>query len=212
VEDVKRGSALKLYVLFEKLGMLISRNRRVDGLWVGVLGDKKDDYLLQRVEDALKLIQQYDPTRYRRILRDVDRIWISHLIGARGQFNDTLKTCELDYKFVSSSPPELVASIIVHEATHAHPYLRKLGYPEELRYRIEKICIKQQLAFAQKHPNGNEAVKRAEQLLALDQSFWSNEEFRERRPNQELAAATDAGIPHWLVRLIWKLRRKPKRK
>jgi hypothetical protein len=150
---------LKLYVLFEKLGMLISRNRRVDGLWVGVLGDKKDDYLLRRVEYALKLIEQYDPTRYRRILRDVDRIWISPLIGALGQFSDTLKTCGLDYKFVSSSSPDLIASIIVHEATHAHPYLRKLGYPENLRYRIERICIKQQLAFARRYPNGKEAVE-----------------------------------------------------
>jgi hypothetical protein len=192
--------------------MLISRNRRVDGLWVGVLGDKKDDHLLQRVEDALKLIEKYDPTRYRRILRDVDRIWISHLIGARGQFNDTLKTCGLDFKFVSSSSPDLIASIIVHEATHAHPCLRKLGYPEEFRYRIEQICIKQQLAFAKKHPNGKDAIEQAEQLLALDQSFWSNAAFRERRPKQELAAATAAGFPQWLVKVIWKLRKKPKQK
>jgi hypothetical protein len=188
--------------------MRLSYKRIVDGVWVGVLGgNKSDDGLIRNVSEALKLIQQYDPVRYRRLLRDVKRIWIHTLVGARGQFNFAFKRCSLDLRFVESAPIETIASTIVHEATHGHPCLTKMGYPEGLRSRIENICMQQQLAFVRKLPAATSAEDDVKRNLTREPSFWSDKARNERRPDQELEALRSLGVPDWITKSFQAVRR-----
>jgi len=197
---------MEIWLRAEKCLMRVSYSRHVDGLWLGSLGGKGDEHLLCRVEDALTLIKNFDPLRYARIRRDVERIWINQRIGAIGTFNFTLKLCYLDRKFVETSAVESIASTIVHEATHGHPCLRKFGYPEALRYRIEQICMKQELAFACLLPDSKLLREQIGRSLAMDPSYWLEKEFAARRPVQELEAARAAGIPDWLTKSILRTR------
>lgn len=184
--------------------MAISRSRRVDGIWLGIASDKSGDPVLDRVESALGLIKQYDAIRYRRVMRDVERIWVKPLIGARGQFSSTFKRCALDHNFVVSASPEAIASTIVHEATHGHVWLRKFGYPEALRPRIEKICFRQQLLFLEKVNADEEVSAGVKRNLARPTSFWSDKDFQSRREDEAFRAAKSYGTPLWLVKLILK--------
>lgn len=186
----------------DRLGMRLSRSRRFDGLWLGVFGGKRDDHMLGRIEEALKLIKIHDASRYQRLLRDVDRIWIQVLCGPVGNFNARLRTCSLDIRFVGMAPTEVIASTIVHEATHAQPRLLKLGYREGLRHRIERICIRQELAFADRLPGGSILREVLKPELARPGTDWSDEARAERHIAGELAAARFVGLPDWLTRLL----------
>jgi hypothetical protein len=61
--------------LVTRLMLRWSLSRQVDGLWIGSFDDKEAaEADLDRVEAALHLIKTYDPQRYRRLLRDLDRV------------------------------------------------------------------------------------------------------------------------------------------
>ncbi len=192
--------------LFERISIWMSFKRRFDGLWIGIIADKKDNHLLDRIEDALKLIKQHDPLRYSRILRDIERIWTSIRLSGGGEFNPISRICHLDKRYVESSSAQAIASVIVHEATHGYPCLLKMGYPEKLRYRIEQICIHQELLFARRLPNSKSLCENLERKLKRDPSFWSNREIATRRPSQEIAGLKATGVPDWLIKMALKAR------
>src|SRR5262245_16363804 len=85
----------------------IYKRRTVDGLDLFAT----DDILLDRVEAALVLIKVHDPVRQRRMLGDLNRIWITYLPGPTGQFISRTRTCELERRFVlrEGTTPELIA-------------------------------------------------------------------------------------------------------
>lgn len=152
-----------------------------------------------KVEAALELVRLHDPLRYKRITRDLERIWVCGLIGACGQYDEAVRMCRLDAKYVETSTPEAVASTIVHEATHGHPCMRKIGYPEALRHRIEQICFRQEILFAEKLPSAAEEVAGVRRNMARAEDFWTDEGFWKRRPEQEEAAAKLYGMPRWVL-------------
>ena len=121
------------------LVMRLCHSRRVDGLFVGVMGGRADNAVLRKVEDALAFIKQHDPSRYRTILKRIEAVWVRPLFGARAQFEVRSNRCSLDYEYAKSAGVHEIASSIVHEATHAHPCMLKLGYREEIRHRIELV-------------------------------------------------------------------------
>jgi hypothetical protein len=205
---------MTLQSLGERLLMRIGHSRRVDGLWIGVNGDKSDDDALARVEQALCLIKRYDPIRYNRIHRYLDAIWVCHLPGLYGQFRKVYKRCDIDMRSVRRSTSERIAAVIIHESTHAHPSMIKIGYAEHLRHRAEALCMRQELAFARKLPNGQELREGVELRLASEPSTWSNDALRRLRLDGEFAMARAAGIPDWVTKSIiaardagWRLRR-----
>ena len=121
-----------------------------------------------RVEAALRLIKTYDRIRYDRLIRDLDRIWVKVLPASIASFNHSLNACQLDERFVlaEKSSPELIASVIVHEATHARLMRCGIGYDAALRVRVEKVCLRRELAFAAKLPNGEQIRAQADPELA----------------------------------------------
>ena len=111
--------------------------------------------------------------------------------------------CEIDQHRAKTMSVTYMASIIVHEATHGFPCLLKFGYPENLRHRIERICIRQQLDFARKCGD-DQLCDQIERLLRIKASHWSNESFQERKWMRGLEALKTYGVPIWLAKtLVW---------
>jgi hypothetical protein len=148
---------------------------QIDGLWVGCFVKALSASALCRVGKALLLIKRHDPMRYRRLLSDLDRIWINLLPGPLGQYREELNLCELDERYVlaKETTPELIASVIVHEATHARLRRCGIGYDEPIQSRVEAVCFRRELAFANQLPNGFSVRERA--ISYLD--YYTPEKF-----------------------------------
>ncbi|AZO45514.1 hypothetical protein EJ076_32700 [Mesorhizobium sp. M7D.F.Ca.US.005.01.1.1] len=171
-------------------------------------GDKSAD----KVAAALHLIQVMDPVRYRRVVRDLKQIWITTIPGAAGQFVRSTSTCELDERFVTGEhiSIEEVAGAIVHEATHARLDQCGIGYEERLRTRVEEVCMRRELAFAAKLPEGA-GIRRWVEARQNGPVDYSNAAFNTR----EIAGIRDAmihlGMPIWFadtIVFIGRLRRR----
>src|SRR5262245_47027400 len=126
----------------DRLLLRIAVVKHLDGLWVGA--DNTTD--LNRTIEALGLIKRYEPRRYTRLLRDLDRVWVRLIPEALARFNPSLRACELDTRYVrdQASTPELIAATIVHEATHARLWHCGIGYEEDQRHRVEAVCVRRE--------------------------------------------------------------------
>jgi hypothetical protein len=189
----------------DRLALRLSTARYVDGLWVGTWEDNPEP-ILRRIEDALALINRYDRIRYNRLVRDLHRVWVIILPAALGSFDSKLYACKIDTRFVlaDTTTPELIASTIVHEATHARLWRRGIGYEQAQRPRIEAICFRREIAFAAKLPDGGQVRDMAERTLTLcaDQSFWTNAAFYERHVEGSFEGMRYYGTPEWLIRIL----------
>ncbi|HEU5273868.1 MAG TPA: hypothetical protein VFU97_09415 [Xanthobacteraceae bacterium] len=200
----------KMESLVSRVQLWFSTHKRIDGLWISTW-ERDPDFLLRRVEEALELIKTYDRLRYDRITRDLDRVWARMVFGYAAQYTPAMNACELDVRFVLAvaSSPAIIAASIVHEATHARIMHRGIEYAEPIRARIEAICVRRELAFAKKLPNGLELQELAEGRLerCATPEFWTNAKFRERDVEGTIEAARDAGIPMWIVRVVFAVAR-----
>jgi hypothetical protein len=164
---------------------------------------------LLRVMEALSLIERYDPLQYARVTHDLKRVWVNLLADARACFRRSLEACVLDERYVlaKTTTPEMIAKTIVHEATHARLERWGIEYEEKLRPRIEAICIRRELAFIAKLPNGQplqeEAARKLEWCVRNPDHF-SPVSFRQRRDRGAVEALRYLGIPSWLIGTIVK--------
>ncbi len=166
--------------------------------------------MFDRVAQALDLIKTSDPLRYRRILRDLDRIVVAPLLtGAKAQYSREINACEIDERFILGEryAPELAASTIVHEATHARLEHMGFVYVEERRQRIEQICVGRECAFLAKVP-GNVASERIDYLrqYEVDPHDLSAEAFAKRGETGEREVLRYLGVPDWLFPILFRIR------
>ena len=180
----------------------LSKSISVDGLWIGAFCDEDQGDVILRVQSALALIKAHDVKRYKQAIASFDRIWVSYLFGAVGQYVPELRRCQLDPGFVLSSPIEAIASTIVHEATHARFINVGIPYTYENRHRVEKACIRQELVFAQRIPGAEELRRRINEKLLLGPDVWSKEASSTRF--REAFMESDGGLPKWLRRRLFK--------
>lgn len=202
--------------LWDRLMLRLSKSEHVDGLWVGVFDDHPEA-MLRRLKNALELIKAHDPLRYSHLIRDLKRLWVCGGLSTIGCFNYRLGACQFDDRFVlaETTTPELLASAIVHEATHARLWNWGIRYDEPLRPRVEAVCVRRQLAFAKKLPDGRRSQEWAERILASsDPANLSNTSFWKRDYDWRIAELHRLGVPDWLVRtivalahFIWAVRR-----
>jgi hypothetical protein len=191
--------------LADRLALYFSTGTYVDGLWIGAWEDQPEP-ILRRIEAALSLIKRHDRVRYDRLIRDLDRIWVIVLASPRACFDYKTYACQIDsrYFLAETTTLELIASTIVHEATHARLWRRGFRYEEARRRRIEAICIRRQIAFASRLPNGRTARDSAERTLTLCASddYWTNKAFHDRHIEDGIAALRHLGAPEWLLRIL----------
>lgn len=189
---------------FDFLAIKFNNKRTIDGLPVFYNSDHagKD---ADKVVAALRLIQKFDLVQYRRVVCDLNRIWITTIPGAIGRFIKSTSTCELDRRFVldEHTATEQIASTIVHEATHAHLFRRGIGYEERLRARVEGICMGREQAFAAKLPDGASIRNWVEaSRVELESLEFSNVAMHARRIDDSRNALLDLNAPAWLADVI----------
>jgi hypothetical protein len=185
----------------------MSAGRVIDGLWIGTF-EMDSGPILERVEQALLLLEQYDERRYDRLRRELSRIRVRLLTDGQGCFNAALRACELDTRFVldeRTTPSELAATII-HEGTHARFENRGVRYQGELRHRIEAACFREEIAFSSRLPDGAEIRERAERWMAVPKQFWSDEAREQQYLDGALNTLRHVGVPDWVLPILRKLR------
>jgi hypothetical protein len=190
--------------LANRIDFYLSVSRVVDGLWIGTI-DVNDELILRRVEEALGLIKAYDKRRYNRLLNDLERVWVRLLPGELGHFSVAISACVLDTRFVldEATSPEMLATVIVHEATHARLRRCGFGYDEDVRPRVEAICHRRELAFVRKLPNAQSArdwAERAMEVMQHPSTEYTDAAFAKRRLEGYVEALHHLGAPKWLVR------------
>jgi hypothetical protein len=164
---------------------------------------KKGGKGADKVAAALQLICDVDPIRHRQVVRDISRIWITTVVAAAGQLMPSTSICELDERFLMREDISIeeVAGAIVHEATHARLFRWGIGYEENLRDRVENICMARELAFAAKLADGA-AIRRWVEARQNGSVDYSNSAFAVR----EIAGAREAlvhlGTPGWIADIV----------
>jgi hypothetical protein len=136
--------------------------------------------------------------------RDLDRIWVRLLTTGIAQFSPVVRACLLDERFVlaDTTDTEIVAAGIVHEATHARLWHRGIRYDEAVRPRVEGICMRRELAFARKLPDGRRVRQWTEDALAISKSHWTDTAFRDREREGNLQVLQHLGGRNWLARVV----------
>jgi len=191
----------------DRLELWFSTSRRIDGLWIGGM-ESKDWPGFGRVESALRLIKDHDPISYSRVTRHLDRIWVRLISNAGAHYERRSNACVVDERFVLSETVDEIASTIVHETTHARLEHWGITYEDEVRRRIEAICIRRQLNFVGKLSGGEKLREGLSATLSWcfdDHDYFSNMRFQDRHVQGSIEALRYLGAPAWFVRVVTKL-------
>jgi hypothetical protein len=158
-----------------------------------VVENSRDDIrtadVIARLDEALGLIETYQPWRLRHLRRDVREIWIVRY-PCRGAYLPDERRCMTELTFlarrdITAAP---VASSILHEGIHAR--VDRMGVRREGRDRAreERLCRRAELEFGRALPPdlGAPVVERALASLELEDADvaptidWSEAMQRQR--------------------------------
>ena len=133
--------------------------------------DIETNIVLQRLDDALELIERYQPWRLRHLRQDVRYILVVRY-PCRGAYFPAERACLTELTFlartdISAAP---VASSIVHEGMHARMHAMGVSPYSRDAAREERICRRAELAFGRAVPIelGALVVARAVASLELE--------------------------------------------
>src|SRR4051812_33245600 len=126
--------------------------------------------VLQRLDESLALVEQYQPWRLRHLHRDVKQIRVQRF-PTRGAFlpEDRAGLRELTVLARRDIGPATVASTIVHEGMHARVHAMGVSPVNRDRAREERICRRAELDFGEGLPAdiGAPVVERARASLTF---------------------------------------------
>lgn len=124
---------------------------------VDTIEEPAPDDLVLKVVDALHLIGVVDPHRLTRIRQDVDSIALIEWSGSRriAAYMPRSRSCYIRIGVAREYSDGTLATIIAHESTHARlDRLRVVSWRGALKHRIEHRCLREELAFAARLPEG----------------------------------------------------------
>jgi len=151
--------------------------RRIRGIPVELVNSRPeiaDADVLERLDEALGLVERYQPIRFRHLVRDIRAIRVERY-ACRGAFIPSEGTVITELTFlarrdITAAP---VASSILHEGVHARVdafATRVLGgrSGEWSMAREERLCRRAELAFGRALPGelGTPVIERA--MATLD--------------------------------------------
>jgi len=126
--------------------------------------------VLARLDEALALIERYQPWRLRHLQRDLDEIRVVRF-PCRGAWIPNEGACVTELTFlarrdISAAP---VASSIIHEGMHARVDRMGVSRAGRDRAREERLCRRAELEFGRSLPAdlGAPVVQRALESLDL---------------------------------------------
>jgi hypothetical protein len=151
--------------------------------------DIRTEDVLQRLDDALDLIERHQPWRLAHLHRD-----LSHFIVARfpcrGAFFPEQRACMTELTFLARTDitPAPVASSILHEGMHARVHAMGVDAATRDRAREERLCRRVELEFGLSLPQelGAPVIERARDSLELDDEGvapivdWAEAQRRQR--------------------------------
>jgi hypothetical protein len=148
--------------------------------------------VLERITAAIELIAKHDPRAHHQLSRRVKRLLVTEAGGAH--FIAGIATCRIGVRSVVAQTTTWLAMTLIHEATHARLAQAGIPYNERYRARIEQLCVREEIAFAEKVPGSEAEVARARNLLS--QPWWTPEQHK----RNSLAELRRLGFPEWLLR------------
>jgi hypothetical protein len=127
--------------------------------------------VLQRLDDALALIEWYQPIRFAHLRRDI-RVIVVQRFASRGAYLHEHRAILTELTFLARRDigPEVVASSVLHEGVHARTFCLARSQAGTQPAREERICRRAELAFGRALPaeTGVPVIARALESLALD--------------------------------------------
>lgn len=167
---------------------------QVEGFQLVRVDSDNERLVCDRVGEALKLVREIDAPRFQRIRRDIRRILVVKAGGP--EYWPLADGFILNRDYVTDAPIELIALSIVHEATHARLWKLGFRYHRSLRARIEAVCVRSEIRFADGLPTPITWIRHAREKL--EHPWWSDDKVSERR----LHAMRLQGWPGWLLRAL----------
>lgn len=197
--DYKTSFRRKIYLLPLKFTFAISRKFPRNDFKVAAFTSGKIAF--PKIDQALNLICKFDPRSYRRIQRDIKMILVFATPPYCAEWVGQLQMCVLDREYICRPDvlPEEIASTIIHEAAHARLDRAKINYNDGIRNRIERICVKSEIVFAKRLPNGEQLIENAESRLKIPENYWTNSQFQQRN----LDAFAELGNKSRMVRTLY---------
>lgn len=127
--------------------------------------------VLSRFDDALALIEQYQPWRVRHLERDLVEFRIARF-PCRGAYFPGERACMTELTFLARRDitAATVASSIVHEGIHARVDCMGVKRETRDRAREERLCRRAELEFGRSLPAelGSPVIERALGTLQLE--------------------------------------------
>lgn len=146
---------------------------RIRGMNVVVINTRPDiatSTVVERLDEALGLIEEYQPWRLKHLQRDLKEIRVERF-ACRGAFMPDQRTCITELTFLARRDIQAgpVASSILHEGVHARVHAMGVNPYDRDRSREERICRRAELAFGRALPEelGAPVVQRALESLDL---------------------------------------------
>lgn len=161
---------------------------------------------------ALDRIAAVDPVSFVRIPHLLPGGIIADATNyAAAWYSIKRKACVIGRDSLRRAETDDLALAIIHELCHARLWERGIGYDDPaLRIRVEQICIRREIALAQKFerldvPPGTYTTWLHEKLSEQTHRDYSEISFRQRHRRQflqrlRLMKSTDT--PRWLRRLV----------
>ena len=168
------GFADRIQLLFARLAGHPLDVRQMRGFSVVVDNSRPDirtEDVVERLDEALALIERYQPWRLTHLRRDLKHIRVMRF-PTRGAYFPEHRACLVELTFLNRRDigAATVASTIIHEGMHAR--VHRMGVPTENRdfAHEERICRRAELEFGQSLPTdiGAPVVERAWASLQLD--------------------------------------------
>lgn len=178
--------------------MLISAKQECVGIMVYDFTDAEDSTsYFAKITSALELIAQYQPRRLDRIRRDLRRILVWKRVQA--SYWHLLRACTLTPQELDTRSDIDVALSIVHEATHARIDMRGIRYKAELRERIERACVDEEIQFANLVPDGPEHVEYLSRVF--EKPWYSDEQLRQNKI-EEIKQNYPPSVARWFIKRL----------
>ncbi len=160
-----------------------------------------------RLAEALALLAATRPRWLRRMRSYVSRIQVRPIVACAALWHARTRQVEFDEEYLcrAALPIAIIASTLVHEFTHARLGAVGIRYSPANRFRIERLCIGQEIEFVRSLPIDDAREQLLDTLVrqsAQAHEIWSDAESDRRWKH----AAHVVGLPPWLLAGIWRVR------
>lgn len=139
---------------------------------------------LTKVRSALDVLYDVSPSQLDRLPRFAPRIVVARLPGSWGRWQSNVGIAlDRDLVLATDTTPQQIATVIVHELTHARLEAAGVRYVDAARVRCERICHLAERNFIARLPASKERARLEEisaRYLIAGPQFWSDAAFVDR--------------------------------